>query len=85
MPRAADIDEITRTLEKTDDDRVYLKFGPFDVRLVHTDEGMVVDIFPWREKDSTDPVGDAIATTYAFESDCDPEEVAATMAASPSV
>lgn len=52
-------------VEYTDADRVYLTVnGIFDVKLVRTSEGMVVDIFP---------VGcdcDPIATTYAFDNEC---------------
>jgi hypothetical protein len=63
------IDLTVSKLEQTDDDRVYMKVGKFDIRIVHTDEGVVVDIFPWDSDGSY--TGDCLATTFAFDSDAD--------------
>ena len=41
----------------------------FDVRIVRTDEGLVVDIYPWDGNE-------AVASTYAFDSDVEGEEEA---------
>jgi len=50
-----------------DSDRVYvLVDGKFDVAIIRTDEGVVVDVFP---KDGFETV----ATTYAFDSDVEQE------------
>lgn len=68
MGRPIDIEKVRNTLEQTDEDRIYLGVGKFDIRIVHTDEGIVVDIFPYDEGVA---LGDPIATTYAFDSDAD--------------
>jgi hypothetical protein len=48
-------------------DRVYvLVDGKFDVAIIRTDEGVVVDVYP---KDGFE----TIATSYAFDSDVEPE------------
>jgi hypothetical protein len=53
-------------------DRVYvLVDGKFDVAIIRTDEGVVVDVYP---KDGFE----TIASTYAFDSDCEQSEDAAT-------
>ena len=54
-------------IEQPDDDRLWIRIGKFDVRLVHTDEGIVVDIYPFGD----DYAGEPIATTYAFDVDAD--------------
>jgi len=47
-----------------DEDRAYMRVNDiFDVRLIKTDEGLVVDIFPYGS------IGDTIATTYAFDNE----------------
>jgi hypothetical protein len=49
-------------LERTDDDRVYMRVNDhFDVKLVKTDEGIVVDIFAWGS------TGESFGSTYAFD------------------
>jgi len=51
-------------IEHTDDDRVYICVNEiFDVKIVKTDEGIVVDIYPWGS------TGDPIATTYAYDNE----------------
>jgi hypothetical protein len=62
-----DYDEAIARSEQTDMDRMYLKVGPFDVKLAKTDEGLVVDVYPWKEEGS-DIV---LASTYAFDSDAE--------------
>jgi hypothetical protein len=42
----------------------------FDVRIIRTDEGIVVDIYPYDGLE-------AVASTYAFESEIDEQEDAA--------
>jgi hypothetical protein len=42
----------------------------FDVRIIRTDEGIVVDIYPYDGMD-------AVASTYAFDSEVEGEEKAA--------
>lgn len=58
-----------RDVEYTDHDRVYMIVNDiFDVKLVRTPEGLVVDIFP---------VGvdcDPIASTYAYDNECVDED-----------
>lgn len=54
-------------LEFTDNDRIYMTVnGLFDVRIVRTDEGIVIDVFSNLEE------GDPIATTYAYDIEAKP-------------
>jgi hypothetical protein len=58
-------------------DRVYvLVDGKFDVAIIRTDEGVVVDIYPKEEFE-------AVASTYAFDTDVEPEQDAAKEAGQP--
>lgn len=51
-------------IEHTDEDRVYIRVNDiFDVKIVKTDEGIVIDVFPFGS------IGEPIATTYAFDSE----------------
>lgn len=68
MGRRINLENIKGSMEQTDEDRIYLGVGKFDIRIVHTDEGIVVDIFPYEEGVTQ---GDPIATTYAFDSEVD--------------
>ena len=50
-----------------DNDRAYIRVNErFDVRLVKTDEGIVVDIFAVKGDEA---FGDALGSTYAFDSE----------------
>lgn len=71
MGRKIDMNEFLASIEQTDEDRVYMRVGMFDVRLVHTDEGIVVDVYPFAEFVRT---GEPIATTYAYDADALEEE-----------
>lgn len=71
MGRKLDIEQVRSTLEQTDEDRVYFRVGKFDIKVVHTDEGIVLDVFPWVEKDGASYTGECLASTYAFDSDAD--------------
>lgn len=61
---------ILGSMEHTDEDRVYIQVNKhFDVRIIKTDEGIVIDVFRY------DGTGEPIATTYAWDSDaCDEED-----------
>lgn len=62
---------IVHTVERTDDDRIYIGVNQlFDVRLNKTYEGVVVDIFPWEDKDA----GESLGSTYAFDHEVAVEE-----------
>jgi len=51
-------------IEFVDTDRVYIRVCQnFDVRIVKTDEGIVIDVFPW-DKDS-----DSLGSTYVFDNE----------------
>lgn len=53
-----------------DQGRLYVMVDDkFDVRITRTDEGIVVDIYPY---DGAEPV----ATTYAFDADVERQEAA---------
>lgn len=56
--------------ETAESDRVYVRFGLYDVTIIKTDEGIVVDVWP-----STPGIAagldEPLATTYAFDSDAD--------------
>lgn len=71
MGRKLDIEQVRSTLEQTDEDRVYFRAGKFDIRVVHTDEGVVVDVYPWAEADGPGYTGDSLASTYAFDNEAD--------------
>lgn len=68
MPKL-DLDVLKATLEQTDEDRVYFRVDKFDIRVVRTDEGVVVDIYPWDEVGTY--AGGAIASTYCFDTEAD--------------
>ena len=52
-------------LEFTDKDRIYLGVNHlFDVKIVRTDEGIVIDVYPYGVD------SDPIATTYAYDNEC---------------
>lgn len=54
-------------IEYMDNDRAYIRVNErFDVRIVKTDEGIVVDIFAVK---GDEPFGDALGSTYAFDSE----------------
>lgn len=62
----------TFDIEKPEEDpnRMYVMVDDkFDVRLIRTDEGIVVDVYPY---DGFEPV----ASTYAFNSDVEQQEAA---------
>lgn len=54
-----------------EDNRMWVRIGKFDVLLNHTDEGIVVDVWPWVEKDALILPDEPVATCYAFDSDAD--------------
>lgn len=58
-------------IERSDDtNRIYIAVdGKFDVVLIRTDEGLIVDVFPFQELHS-------VASTYAFDSDVESNEQA---------
>jgi len=59
-------------VEYTDVDRVYLAINElFDVRIIRTDEGIVIDVFPYSELVEVD---EPVATTYAFDQEVMTEE-----------
>lgn len=54
-----------------DDDRMWFAVNDlFDIRVIKTDEGIVVDVF----SKHLDVNHDAIATTYAYDQEALPEE-----------
>lgn len=54
-------------LEYIDEDRVYIRVNEhFEVRIVKTDEGIVVDIFAVKGNDA---FSDALGSTYAFDAE----------------
>lgn len=50
-------------IEYTDVDRAYIRVEGFDIRIIRTDEGIVVDIF-----DPNDS-GDMLGSTYAYDNE----------------
>ena len=55
--------------EYTEDDRVYINVNDlFDVCLIKTDEGLVIDVFA-RSADNLEPYGEPIATTYCYDAE----------------
>jgi hypothetical protein len=54
-----------------EDNRMWVRIGKFDVLLNHTDEGIVVDVWPWVEADSIIHPDAPVASCYAFDSDAD--------------
>lgn len=58
--------ELTK-IEYMDTDCVYLSVNElFDVRIIRTDEGIVIDVYPFDELVEVDG---PVATTYAFDSE----------------
>jgi hypothetical protein len=54
--------------ERTDDDRAYIRINKiWDLRIVKTDEGVVLDLFAYGAN------GESLATTYAFDSEAKDE------------
>lgn len=54
--------------ERTDTDRAYIRINKiWDLRIVKTDEGVVLDLFAYGSN------GEPLATTYAFDSDVQAE------------
>lgn len=47
--------------------RLKVRVGKFDIRINHTDEGVVVDVWPYPITMLAEP----LATCYAFDSDAD--------------
>lgn len=70
-PRAISVSDCREAVEMTDVNRMWVKVGKFDVLLNHTDEGIVVDVWPWVEKDSAFIPDEPLATCYAFDADAD--------------
>ena len=58
-------------LEVTEPNRLWVKVGKFDVLLNHTDEGIVVDVWPWVEPNAAILPDEPVATCYAFDSDAE--------------
>jgi hypothetical protein len=59
-------------VEYMDNDRIYITINDlFDVRIVRTDEGIVLDVYP---SDESVVVDEPVATTYAFDFEVKPEE-----------
>lgn len=69
MPR--DIDLKNARLDNEEPNRLYVKVGKFDITINHTDEGVVVDIWPWVEPNSDILPDEPLATCHAFDSDAD--------------
>lgn len=68
-PRDINIEDIR--LEVTEPNRLWLKVGKFDVLLNHTDEGIVVDVWPFVGEDIGSMPAEPLASCYAFDSDAD--------------
>lgn len=67
-PRAIKLEDAH--VEQAEPNRLEVKVGKFDIRINHTDEGVVVDIWPWQDGDNIVRV-EPLATCYAFDSDAD--------------
>jgi hypothetical protein len=65
------INLVDARIDNLEPNRMYVKVGKFDVLLNHTDEGLVVDVYPWVEVDGPGYDGFALATLCAFDSDAD--------------
>lgn len=66
-----DINLYDARIDTTEPNRLWLKVGKFDVLLNHTDEGIVVDVWPWVEVDAPIYPDEPLATCYAFDTDAD--------------
>ena len=53
-------------------DSVWITVGNISVNVRRTDEGVVVDLYPLHQE-----MDESVASTYAFFSECEPEEVEA--------
>lgn len=67
--RAIDLDNVR--IEITEPNRMWVKVGKFDVLLNHTEEGIVVDVWPWVEANDMLTIGEPLASCYAFDVDAD--------------
>lgn len=56
---------------QTEPNRLWVKVGKFDILINHTDEGVVVDVWPWVEQDADIHPDKPLASCYAFDSDAD--------------
>jgi hypothetical protein len=62
-----DVKLTLNNIEFMDDDRVYLSVNNlFEVRIVRTDEGIVIDVFP---SDDSVQFDEPVATTYAYDNE----------------
>ena len=68
------------TVNLSDDDMYVLTDGSawidvkgFAIRIHSTDEGVVVDIFNAKELE-TEPFIESLASTYAFDAECEPDK-----------
>lgn len=68
-PRAINLTDAR--IESTEPNRIWVKVGKFDVLLNHTDEGIVVDVWPWVEANAPILPDNPLATCYAFDTDAD--------------
>ena len=57
-----DIDKFKASIEQTTEDRVWVGVDVFDICIIRTDEGIVVNIYPYEEGVTHEG---PIATTYA--------------------
>ena len=53
------------------DDNMWVSVKNFEIRIYTTDEGVVVDIYKGSENGAC---GDALASTYAFDNECEEED-----------
>lgn len=68
MPRPIKVEKL-----ETEDDRAWMLVNDiFDVRIIRTDEGIVIDVFKYTGPD--DVHFDPIATTYAFDAEATENE-----------
>jgi hypothetical protein len=58
-------------MEVTEPNRLWAKVGKFDVLLNHTDDGIVVDVWPWIPSDHPVMPDEPLGTCYAFDCDAD--------------
>jgi hypothetical protein len=67
MGRLINLEDVKASMVQTDDDRVRLEFGSFDIQIVHTDEGVVVDIYSKLKNEG--PFVESLASTYAYDAE----------------
>ena len=64
-----DVKMSLNNIEFVDEDRVYIGVNNlFDIRIIKTDEGIVIDVYPYNE-DGASQFDEPVATTYAYENE----------------